>query len=242
MDVKRMTEVRVSIPKEVDKFLDAAVRTGMFANKAEILRAATMQFVNQIGPISKGFDRETMFSPDGRLYQVEYAREASLRGLTVVGGVCRDGVIIASEKSEDLDPLIMDPQKLYRINEKLVVGGAGIGADGWTVIKRLKKEEIHNTEDLLFAIHQIFWDHTVQKDLRPLGVSMLVATSMDSPQLFWADPSGAIREVNAWAIGEGEKRAQEELSHEWKTMEMKDAEKVFQKVLKNRIGEIVKIP
>ena len=50
-----MTEVRVSIPKEVDKFLDATVRTGMFANKAEILRAATMQFVNQIGPISKGF-------------------------------------------------------------------------------------------------------------------------------------------------------------------------------------------
>ena len=82
-----MTEVRVSISKEVDKFLDAAVRTGMFANKAEILRAATMQFVNQIGPISKGFGRETMFSLDGRLYQVEYALEVSLRELTVMGRV-----------------------------------------------------------------------------------------------------------------------------------------------------------
>ena len=116
-----------------------------------------------------------MFSLDGRLYQVEYAREVSLRELTVVDGVCRDGVIIASEK---LDSLITPPWKFYKINEKLVVGGAGLGADGWTVIKRLKKEEIHNTEDMLFAIHQIFWNHTVQKDLRPLGVSMLVATSM----------------------------------------------------------------
>jgi 20S proteasome, alpha and beta subunits len=121
----------------LDPFLGAAVRTGMFANKAESLRAATMQSVNQIGPISKGFDRETMFSLDGRLYQVEYARE--VRELTVVDGECRDGVIIASEK---LDPLITPPWKFYKINEKLVVGVCW-ACRRWTVIKILKKEEIH---------------------------------------------------------------------------------------------------
>ena len=47
-----MTEIRVSIPEEVDTYLESIVRTGMFTNKAETLRAAVMQFINTAGPVS----------------------------------------------------------------------------------------------------------------------------------------------------------------------------------------------
>src|SRR2546422_10216917 len=92
-----MTEIRTSVPEEVDAFLDALVRKGIFSNKAELVRAALVNYVNETGTFFRGFDAETIFAPDGRLYQVEYARESSARGGTAVRIVCDDGVLLAGE-------------------------------------------------------------------------------------------------------------------------------------------------
>ena len=80
-----MAELRVIIPDDVDRYLESVIRSGMFGNKAELARAAIVHFLNTLGPISKGYDTETAFSPEGRIYQLEYARESVQRGQPVCG-------------------------------------------------------------------------------------------------------------------------------------------------------------
>src|SRR2546427_324389 len=77
-----MAEIRTAIPEEVDAYLDALVQKGLFSNKAELVRAALVSYVNVTGTFFRGFDAENVFAPDGRLYQVEYARESAARGGT----------------------------------------------------------------------------------------------------------------------------------------------------------------
>src|SRR5437667_10801876 len=93
----RMPEIRTSVSEEVDEYLDAVVRKGIFSNKAELVRAALVNYVNATGTFFQGFDSETIFAPDGRLYQVEYARESAARGGTAAGIVCEDGVLLTAE-------------------------------------------------------------------------------------------------------------------------------------------------
>src|SRR2546428_5617424 len=91
-----MPEIRTAVPEEVDAYLEALVRKGIFSNKAELVRAALVDYVNTTGTFFRGFDAETIFAPDGRLYQVEYARESASRGGTAAGLVCGDGVLLAA--------------------------------------------------------------------------------------------------------------------------------------------------
>src|SRR3989304_3585105 len=86
MEVWRMAEVRTAISDEIDSYLDALVQKGVFANKAELVRSALVRYVNETGTFFRGFDSENIFAPNGRIYQLEYAREASKRGMTAAGG------------------------------------------------------------------------------------------------------------------------------------------------------------
>src|SRR3989449_10705077 len=97
MEAGRMTEIRTAVPEEVDAYLDALVRKGIFSNKAELVRAAIVNYVNETGTFFRGFDAETIFAPDGRLYQVEYARESAARGGRAAGIVGDDGAILGAE-------------------------------------------------------------------------------------------------------------------------------------------------
>src|SRR3989442_1826047 len=92
-----MTEIRTAIPEEVDAYLDALVQKGVFSNKAELVRAALVSYVNVTGTFFRGFDAENVFAPDGRLYQVEYPRESAARGGTAAGIVCDDRDLLAAE-------------------------------------------------------------------------------------------------------------------------------------------------
>src|SRR3989441_10918944 len=92
-----MAEIRTAIPEEVDAYLDALVQKGVFSNKAELVRAALVSYVNATGTFFQGFDAENGFAPDGRLYQVEDARESAARGGTAAGIVCEGGGLLATE-------------------------------------------------------------------------------------------------------------------------------------------------
>ncbi len=228
-----MAELRVILPDDVDKYLETVIKSGMFGNKAELARAAIVYFLNTIGPISKGYDTDNFFSPDGRIFQVEYAREAMMRGSSVIGMVCNDGVLLASEdrKPKSDSSLAISPLKLHKLSDNLLVGYAGLVPDAMTVIDQLKENELKSEEATLKTIREVYWSHTTKKDVRPLGAGLLVATLFDRPRLFEIDPSGAILEYVAAAIGEGRDHAKEILSNNYKKMNLKDAGKLISKVL-----------
>jgi len=230
-----MAELRVILPDDMDRYLETLVNSGMFGNKAELARAAIVHFLNTIGPISKGYDTDTFFSPDGRIFQVEYARESTMRGGSVMGVVCTDGVLLASEdmkaKLGEPGSLVVSPMKLYIISENLIIGYAGMVADAMTIMDRLKAKTFKNADELLMSLRDIYWSHTTKKDVRPLGVALLVATLFDRPRLFEVDPSGSIVEFVATCIGEGKDLAREILSKEYKRMSIRDAGRLITKVL-----------
>ena len=87
-------------------------------------------------PAMMGYDRTTaMFSPDGRLFQVEYAFEAVKRGWTTVGVRVKEGVVIAAEKRKGMPLMDIEHiEKVYKVDEHIGAGFVGFGSDGRVLI------------------------------------------------------------------------------------------------------------
>ncbi len=228
-----MSELRVVIPDEVDNYLDMVIKSGMFGNKAELARAAIVQFLNTIGPISKGYDTDNFFSPEGRIHQIEYARESVKRGASVMGIICTDGILMASEdiSAKAGNSLMMSPIKIHRISNKILIGTAGLAMDGSMILNQLRNKDFKNVDDMLYTIKEIYWSHTIKKDVRPLGVGLLVATNFDHPRLFVIDPSGTAAEFTAAVIGDGMEAHMKTLAGKYKKMAIKDAGKLIPTIL-----------
>ena len=227
-----MAELRVIIPDDVDRYLESVIKAGMFGNKAELARAAIVHFLNTIGPISKGYDTENFFSPDGRIFQLEYAKESVNRGVPVIGIVCDDGVLLASENptSGPETLAVMNPC-IQHISDKLLVGYSGLASDAMVVIDKLKKMDLKKEEQVMTAIREIYWSHTMQRDARPLGAGLLVATKFGRPKLFEVEPGGMITEYVASVIGDGGESAKANLAKAYKRTTISNAGKLVPKIL-----------
>ncbi|MFO7619054.1 MAG: hypothetical protein R6W91_05305 [Thermoplasmata archaeon] len=227
-----MAELRVILPDDVDRYLESLIRSGMFGNKAELARAAIVHFLNTIGPISKGYDTETAFSPDGRIYQLEYARESVQRGRAVMGMICTDGVVLATENpTGGPDALIVAGPCIRKISDNIVIGYSGLAVDAMMVIDKLKPLDLKTEEKIISAIREIYWNHTLNKDIRPLGASLLIATCFSRPRLFEVDPSGLITECVAGVIGAGSESARALLTREYKAMLIKQTGRIMASTL-----------
>jgi proteasome alpha subunit len=164
---------------------------------------------------SMGYDRAiTVFSPEGRLYQVEYATEAVRHGPLAVGVKAVDGVVLAGEKRSphalaDLDTL----KKLLVIDDHIGCAIAGLHADARKLIdvarvqsqvNRLNYDEPISIQSLVVIICDIKQEFTQSNYGRPFGVSLLFAGVDDNgPQLYNTDPSGSFWGWKATAIGKG---------------------------------------
>ncbi|MBN2228766.1 MAG: archaeal proteasome endopeptidase complex subunit alpha [Candidatus Thorarchaeota archaeon] len=162
---------------------------------------------------SMGYDRAiTVFSPEGRLYQVEYATEAVRHGPLAVGVKAVDGVVLAGEKRSphalaDLDTL----KKLLLIDDHIGTAIAGLHADARKLIdqarvqsqiNRLSYDEPISIQSLVVNICDTKQQYTQYGGVRPFGVSLLVAGVDDhGPQLYTTDPSGSFWGWKAAAIG-----------------------------------------
>ncbi|MDH5806485.1 MAG: archaeal proteasome endopeptidase complex subunit alpha [Candidatus Methanomethylicaceae archaeon] len=166
-------------------------------------------------PPGMGYDRAiTIFSPDGRLFQVEYALEAVRRGWTALGIRCVDGVVIAVEKKK-ISPLI-DPssmEKILKIDEHVGATFAGLSSDARILIENARQEaqinrllydELIDIEVLTKKISSIKQLYTQHAGVRPFGVSLLIAgVDKFGPRLFMTEPSGAYAGYYAVSIGAG---------------------------------------
>jgi proteasome alpha subunit len=187
-----------------------------------------------------GYDRAiTMFSPDGRLLQVEYAKKTVRQGSTAIGIVCSDGIVLAADK-RIVDKLIVPEsvEKIFEIDSHIGATAAGILSDARVLIERsqLKAQQHRVTYDAPIDIVAIVKDigslcqiTTQSGGLRPFGVSLLVAgVDQDgTPKLFETDPTGIFFQFKATVIGEAEPEIEEILGKEYsEKMTMEDGLKL----------------
>lgn len=166
-----------------------------------------------------GYDRAiTMFSPDGRLYQVEYAREAVKRGTTAVGIKCKTAVVLLVDKrvsSRLLEPSSIE--KIFRIDEHIGVASSGLVGDARALVDRARVDaqinrvsygEPVDVETLAKKLCDHMQTYTLFGGARPYGTALLIAgveSDADGIRylLFETDPSGTLLEYTATAIGIG---------------------------------------
>jgi proteasome alpha subunit len=175
----------------------------------------------------QAYDRGiTIFSPDGRLYQVEYAREAVKRGTASVGIRTPEGVVLAADK-RSRSPL-MEPtsvEKIHKADDHIGIASAGHVADARQLIdfarrqaqiNQLRYGEPIGIETLTKEITDHIQQYTQVGGARPFGVALLIAgVESGTPRLYETDPSGTPYEWKAVSIGANRGDLQEYLEESY---------------------------
>jgi proteasome alpha subunit len=181
----------------------------------------------EIMPEYMGYDRTiAVFSPDGRLFQVEYAKEAVKRGATSLGIIFKDGVLLATVKPV-MSMMIGDSfEKIFQVDDHIAAVGAGLLADARVLVNqsrvraqvhKITYEEPIDTWGLARVIGDRMQISTLYAGLRPYGVSFLIGgVDKTGPHLIEADPSGMLFEWQAYAIGRGAVVANKIFKQRWK--------------------------
>ncbi|KAG9123985.1 hypothetical protein FRC07_013289 [Ceratobasidium sp. 392] len=181
--------------------------------------------------------RTTIFSPEGRLYQIEYAMEAIAHAGTVIGVQSKEGVILAAEKKVTgklLDTTVVKEggyggsgEKIFLLNNNLIAGVAGLSADANSLVNYCRTSaqqhlfsfnEDMPVEQLVQRLCNLKQGYTQYGGLRPFGVSLLYA-GYDPHyefQLYHSDPSGNYSGWKATCIGANNGTAQSLLKQEYK--------------------------
>ncbi|KAH3681105.1 hypothetical protein WICPIJ_007937 [Wickerhamomyces pijperi] len=195
---------------------------------------------------SRRYDsRTTIFSPEGRLYQVEYALEAISHAGTAIGILASDGIVLAAERKVTSKLLEQDTsaEKLYVLNDNIGVAVAGMTADAGILINSARviaqnylknyNEDIP-VELLVRRLCDIKQGYTQHGGLRPFGVSLLFAGHDERYgfQLYTSNPSGNYSGWKATSIGANNNAAQTLLKQDYKTeITLEEAQELALKVL-----------
>ncbi len=159
-------------------------------------------------------EASTIFSPDGRLYQVEYAREAVKKGSTTMGFKWKDGVLLLAHKPETSRLVnLRSLEKIYQIDTHIACVATGLVADGRHLVEMAREEAQWNkirydepisVPELVNILCEYKHMYTQFDGVRPFGVVLLVG-GIDSTgkHLFSTDPSGAY--LGYKAVCEGKK-------------------------------------
>ncbi|MCD6522318.1 MAG: archaeal proteasome endopeptidase complex subunit alpha [Candidatus Diapherotrites archaeon] len=198
---------------------------------------------------STAYDRAiTVFSPDGRLFQVEYAREAVKRGTTAIGIVFKNGGLLATDKSLPTRLINAESiEKIFKIDKHVGAATSGLVADARRLIhyarveaqrERIAYNHPISIETLTKEICDLKQMYTQYGGTRPFGTALLILGSdKTGTRLYETDPSGAFTEVYAAAIGSAKKEVEEIFEKEYDpNASFEDALKLAFKVLK-KTGE-----
>jgi len=160
------------------------------------------------------YDRAiTVFSPDGRLFQVEYAMELVNRGATIMGIQCPEGVVLGSE--ENIEPLEEAEYswKIFKVDEHVGAAIVGLSSDARILIdqariyaqsNKLTYDEPIDVEVVTKRICDIQQMYTQHAGVRPFGVSIIFGgVDKTGAHVFGTHPSGTYRGYKATALGAG---------------------------------------
>lgn len=185
----------------------------------------------------QAYDRAiTVFSPDGRLFQVEYAKEAVKRGATTLGIVAKDGLVFVAKKVLPSELAVPESiKKIYKIHDNVILTASGLIADARILVEIARREARRQTflydemplvQSIANYLSNLMQAYTQYGGTRPFGVSLLVGGKVPKDYtpienysrkylLYEIEPSGALTAYNAAVIGEGKKEAEEYLSENY---------------------------
>ncbi len=177
-------------------------------------------------PNIQAYDRGVMFSPDGRLFQVEYARKAVNGGATSIGMLTDSGVLLVAHKNID-DPLMVPStiQKIFKVDPFIGATYSGMVADGLYMINvmrsktqthRMVYDETESIETVAREIAEEMHVATQYGGIRPYAISMFIGGVDPNRRLFEIEPGATLSGYKADAIGMGRKVAKEILLKEYK--------------------------
>ncbi len=159
-------------------------------------------------------EASTIFSPDGRLYQVEYAREAVKKGSTTMGFKWKDGLLLLAHKPETSRLVnLRSLEKIYQIDSHIACVATGLVADGRHLVEIAREEAQWNkvrydapisVKELVNILCEYKHMYTQFDGVRPFGVVLLIGgIDTTGKHLFSTDPSGAY--LGYKAVCEGKK-------------------------------------
>ncbi len=169
----------------------------------------------------------TIFSPEGRIYQVEYALELVKRGAPVAGVAVKEGVVLTAV--EILTSALEDPRfskKLFELDTHIATVIAGLSPDARVLVRearlacqghRMTYDEPISVEGLVSSVGELLQQYTQNGGIRPFGVSMIVAgIDTTGPRLITTDPSGSYRGFKAAALGMNTEKGRELLEKKYR--------------------------
>jgi len=200
-----------------------------------------------------GYDRAiTVFSPEGRLLQVEYAKKAVSHGAMTMGIVYKDGVLLVADRRLTEKLLVAESvKKISQIDNHVLTSFSGMTMDARVLIKRcrvfaqqhkLTYGESIDVEGVVKFISDIEQQYTQYGGIRPYGISFLIAgNDKRGAQLYETDPSGIYSQYLARAIGLSCADANKLLDKKYKeNMKLEEAQKlaveIFKEVLDKEFG------
>ncbi len=173
------------------------------------------------------YDRAiTVFSPDGRLFQVEYAMELVNRGATIMGIQSAEGVVLGSE--ENIEPLEEAEYswKIFKVDDHVGAAIVGLSSDARVLIdqariyaqsNKLTYDEPVDVEVVTRKICDIQQMYTQHAGVRPFGVSLIFGgVDKTGAHVFGTHPSGTYRGYKATALGAGRETVLSVLKDEYR--------------------------
>ncbi len=189
------------------------------------------------------YDRAiTVFSPDGRLFQVEYAMELVNRGATIIGIQTSDGVVLGAEENIEVLEEAGVSWKIFRVDDHIGAAIVGLSSDARVLIdqariyaqsNKLTYDEPIDIEVVTKRICDIQQMYTQHAGVRPFGVSLIFGgVDKTGSRVFATHPSGTYRGVKATALGAGRDTVLSILKEEYKEdMKLEDTAKLTAKCL-----------
>ncbi len=190
-----------------------------------------------------------MWSPDGELVQLSYARKASEKGAAAVGMIVDENTILLAGETLS-DPLVVKPDKIQEIDKRLFLVASGLSTDSNLLIgqARLVAQQhrlIYGEKISVRALAQRLGDlmarHTIQGGLRPFGTALLLAgfnPISRKAELFFVDNGGSYFAVNAYAAGSGNERIIEALRKDYKKgVDVETAKKTLREIISTALNK-----
>lgn len=172
-----------------------------------------------------GYDRSTiLFSPDGRIIQVEYARKAMNRGSPSIGLKSKNAVVLVGRRKRDV--LVLPNKKVFAIDDHVGAIFSGYSADGRALVNYAREraqvyrfiyDEKMDITLLAQEVATLMHTYTQFGGARPFGCGIIFG-GVDNvgPQLVYIDPGGAMMEWLAGVIGLNKEKAEEYLKAVYK--------------------------